>query len=110
LAEDVIEERTPREDQTDVVRHSLIFEKIEVAVSRGIEMNGFAELGKEIAEDHLSLANREEYLDAIICETAFDLVQAMSQTCGYEELKSYYAMAYGLLMQQGFALEDLGIL
>ena len=32
-----------------------------------------------------------------------DLVQAMSQTCGYKELKSFYATAFGLLMQ-GFAV------
>ena len=65
-------------------------------------MRDFAELGETFAAKHPTLTSRT-YVDAIICETAFDLVQAMSQTCGYEELKSYYSTAFGLLMQ-GFAV------
>ena len=118
MAGDVIEERAgdgegPGDDalpeENPVIRHSkLILEKIEVAVSGNIGMGGFFELGKGIAEKHASLAGFAPFLgipflDALICETAFDLVEAMSQTCGYEELRSFYSTAYGLLMQ-GFAV------
>ena len=88
-------------------------------------MRGFFEMGKTAGEKHsVDIFQREEFrgtfgqpryaafIEDIICETAFDLVQAMSQTCGYEELESYYVTAFGLLMQ-GFAvgmdLEDLDI-
>mmetsp|Transcript_38316 Transcript_38316/g.86213 ORF Transcript_38316/g.86213 Transcript_38316/m.86213 type:complete len:458 (+) Transcript_38316:242-1615(+) len=99
----------------------LIFNKIEEAVSRGIGLSGFFALGKEIGEGHASFnfgpfeEGYEEFLGAAICETAFDLVEAMSGTCGYHKLESYYATAFGLLMQ-GFAYgvglerEDLDIL
>ena len=105
LAEDVVEEHSSREDLISVVRHStLIFEKINEAVSGGIGMRDFEELGETFAAKHPSFTNITPFvLDLIICETAFDLVQAMSQTCGYEELKSYYSTAFGLLMQ-GFAV------
>jgi len=72
-------------------------------------MSGFFELGKDIAEKHASLAvshhssGSHSSMPSSVCETAFDLVEAMSLTCGYEELRSFYSTAYGLLMQ-GFAV------
>ncbi|EJK70552.1 hypothetical protein THAOC_08077 [Thalassiosira oceanica] len=70
----------------------LVFNKIEEAVSRGIGMSGFLALGKEIGEGHASFniglfeEGYEEFLVAAICETALDLVEAMSGTCGYHKL------------------------
>ena len=70
-------------------------------------MRGFFEMGKTAGEKHSDdIFQRDEFretwgqpeyaafIEDFICETVFDLVQAMSQTCGYEELESYYVTAF----------------
>ena len=101
LAEDADEE--PDVPTDPIIRHlKALIELIQKAVIDGSTYSDFFELGWESAGEHPSLAVLGPFLDAVICENAFDLVEAMSQTCGYEELKSFYATAFGLFIQ-GFA-------
>lgn len=115
LTNDQLEEvRVPDGRLGEFVDHSgAILWTIQDGEEQDFDVEAYYMEGMTIGEAHKSISLPEDAIVAATCETTFDINQAMSETCGYSELKEYYATASAFMMQgfaTGVGLNDVNIL